>query len=394
MKDQNQSNKKFLWLILLAVVTILLCYMFVVLYFFFISPNNISIKLKLWPFLSEESIGEMYADSTMEIKFSSGDFEQSEHSVIGVNVAENGVVVAPYHKLKRLNERPMKIYSNSGKVFDGELIFAEESFDIAILKCKTTENQKISVPYAEIATSFPKENSPILFVSSPLGTNQVTKGQFESYSADFALQVEVQNFLAVDYVIENGGAMKVENSQLSDGAVFDLSGNLLGFSYSGGIDLKGNYVVSSALNANLFLKNVVKAYEKGEKFEKAFPNSLVGMDKQELSSHFDVSDEENGMKNHFFFRNQWKDYASFEGLTNFYSTPNSVGFFLLEDFEYDDEKILAGSIITSVSIGGVTMHIENRNDLFEIAYSVQQGQKCQIEYVSADAQTRTLNFVV
>ena len=89
MEKFKKSNKIFLWGTILAITSLLLCYVFVVLYFFYISPNNISIKFSLWPFLDDKTIAQMYLDATVDIEVS------GEESFVGVNVKENGVIVAP-----------------------------------------------------------------------------------------------------------------------------------------------------------------------------------------------------------------------------------------------------------------------------------------------------------
>ena len=94
---EKQSNKKVFWYILFAVITVVLCYLFLVVYLYFISPYNISLKLTFWPFQTTGSMGNLYMDSVVEIKFQANeDLDVVEKSVVGVNVREDGFIVAEY----------------------------------------------------------------------------------------------------------------------------------------------------------------------------------------------------------------------------------------------------------------------------------------------------------
>ncbi len=405
MKETNSGNKKFLWGLLLTIVTVLLCYMFVVLYFFYISPNNIPLKLTFWPFLSDKSMSEMYLDATVEIKFDPNEFDHSPQSVIGVNVREDGIVLAPYHKFKNLQDGEIKIYCNSGKVFDGELIFAEENFDLAVLKSKNPdgENKQIKMPFVDVASYSPKANSAVFSIYQLFpdenfsGEHQVFNGKIMGHSADFALETKVEDFFAVDHVIENGLLMEIEEPQgFKDGAVFDSYGKLLGFSYEEAVDNNGDYIISSAKYANLFLKDVLGAYSKNQTFENKLSKSFTGLDSKECTSHYHLSEAENGgMAKHFFFKNQWKAFDDFDGLTEFYNATSQRGFFLLEDFVYGEDKISAESIVTEIVAGDISLEIEDRDELFDFIYSIKEGQEIQIIYNSKNASAaEQIEFVV
>ena len=83
-----------------------------------------------------------------------------------------------------------------------------------------------------------------------------------------------------------------------------------------------------------------------------------------------------------------------DGLSLFYSADSS-GFFLVEDFVHGDATIGASNIITSVKVGDLSTKINEKNDLFEIAYQIKKGQSIQIEYMSvSDSQSKTIDFVV
>ncbi len=63
------TNMKVFWIIFSIILSLAVIYMFVVIYFYYISPNNISLKLKIWPFNSDEAIAEMYVDTTVKLEF-------------------------------------------------------------------------------------------------------------------------------------------------------------------------------------------------------------------------------------------------------------------------------------------------------------------------------------
>ena len=91
--EEKKSNWKVFWYVILAFIAVVLCYLFVVIYFFYISPNNISLKLGFWPFLSDQTVGEMYLDATVELNFKANEeFDVLDKSVVGVNIREDGYI--------------------------------------------------------------------------------------------------------------------------------------------------------------------------------------------------------------------------------------------------------------------------------------------------------------
>ena len=110
----KKNSAKTLWYILFAVIAVALCYLFVVVYFFYISPYSISSKTTVWPFLSDMAVGELCLDATVEIDFTvveEDNFnEKVEHKIVGVNVRKDGFVVAPYSDLRKADpDSPIRI---------------------------------------------------------------------------------------------------------------------------------------------------------------------------------------------------------------------------------------------------------------------------------------------
>ena len=79
---EKNSTKKLVWYVLFALVTVVCCYLFVVVFFYFIYPYNISLKLAFWPFVSEEQVGQMYSEATVKVtfKYQNDEFEDIEVS--------------------------------------------------------------------------------------------------------------------------------------------------------------------------------------------------------------------------------------------------------------------------------------------------------------------------
>ena len=92
----DNGKKKLIWTILFSVITIVLCYLFIVVYFYFINPYNISMRLTFWPFVSERQVGEMYNEATVDVAFTYINEETDEEETIsatGVNVNQNGFII-------------------------------------------------------------------------------------------------------------------------------------------------------------------------------------------------------------------------------------------------------------------------------------------------------------
>ena len=58
------------------------------------------------------------------------------------------------------------------------------------------------------------------------------------------------------------------------------------------------------------------------------------------------------------------------------------GYYLVEDLNYNGTIIASNSLITSVLTNGRSYIIERRDDLFEIIYSLESGDKITINYTN------------
>ncbi len=412
MEEEKSKNSKIIWIILFTVIAVVLCYLFVVLYFFYISPNNIATKLALWPFLSDNSVGEMYLDATVEINFNTvDDFEDVTVSVVGVNVRSDGWIVAPYSELKDCaDEQGFTINTNSGKVYQGEILFSDENYDIAILKCLpiAEDEEKISLPFVRISTTNLSGTNAVLAVSSPMQSQNVWSGTISADSLSYVYSImDVDGVTAIDFVVENCYCVEIEDLSFTGGAVFDKSGHLLGLSYGEVLD-DGTFAVVPAGVVDLVLDDVIDDYENEATYQNSLVGSFSGVDGVELYCHMDiVSQMDTGNTNAFYFDGVWIEYS--DSLINFRSYQNfdsgfSAGYFLLEDFVYGDTTIAQGNVLSGVSVrrGGRTVAsavIYCKTDLFDVLYQAQAGDIVVLSFWSASVlsdspEIQTVTFAV
>ncbi len=401
MEEEKKGNLKILWIVLFAVVAVIFCYLFVVLYFFYISPNNISVKLTLWPFLSDTTIGELYLDAMVDIQYTKEvDFEPETVNVVGVNVRSDGYIVTSYSELQDCEDGNFKIITNSGSVYNGVLVFSDINFDLAILKCESiTGNEEISIPYVKVSSSTFSYGYEVLAVSSPLNSKSVWTGIIIDNSTDiYAVKdVEYSNnsgigfYTAVDFVVENCYILKLNESSESyiGGAIFNDSGSLIGISYQYEVetdDSTSYYAILPTTIIKTILDDVVESYESGLEYSNTLVESFVGLDGLELYIHKEiVSQLDEGNTNSFYFNGEWIEYTDeilqYFALNSFdTSSYSTYGYFLLEDFSYEDVSIVKNSVIVSITVDGTACEISTKTDLFNLLYTAEEGDSVTISY--------------
>ena len=392
-EDKKNSNSKVIWYVLFAIVTVILCYLFIVVYFYYISPNNISAKLIVWPFSSNQQIGQMYLDATVEIDFkvtNEATFEEEEKQVVGINVREDGYVVAPYNDFRSCTpETEFQVYTNSGRVYGGKLLYCNDDFSLAIIKLENVlENEgKIKLPYVSIASSSsrilysqsvlaissPKDDGKHIWQAMPLGEDTVF----------VAPQIVVDNRHAVDYVLEDCCEIELENSaydSFESGVLLNNSGDLLGFAFNGlGDDNAFHYFSLPADKIKLILSDVVDAYQNGQTYQNDLADGLVGFDHVELESFIRASTENSGQEVNFWFENAWRIYT--DEMTKVYYLNTTPSFYVLEDWNYNGETILnAGDCIFSVSSKGKTYIGDKRVNIMQAFYGLDKGDTVTVYY--------------
>lgn len=400
MSKKEGSKSKVLWSILFGFVTIILCYLFVVVYFFYISPYNISLKVSLWPFMSDYSIGEMYLDATMEIKFTVTDeitFEETEKSVVGVNIRQDGYIVAPYNEFRFCNDdTQITILANSGKVYDGKLLYGDMNYDIAVLKCENVlgEEGEIKIPYVSISKS--SLYSSVIAVGSPMKTKTVWTGAIvDTNLTNIYSSTEIEGKNAVDFIIEDCYTVELKESTESfgGGAIFNDIGGLLGLSFDKTLS-DGSYVIIPIDDVDLFLNDVVKNYKKQTQYKNVIVDSVVGFDKTEIYCYTTVANSNVGQEEYFYFNNSWQVFTdeiiAFAGGT-------TEGYYLFEDWVYDGRTVLGkNNVISSIKIGYFTRSADTKTELVRSLYQIEKGNKGVIYYYelgTLGTQLKSVSFV-
>lgn len=400
MGNKKKRNFKVIWSILFGFVTMILCYLFIVFYFFYVSPYNISLKVSLWPFLSDEAIGEMYLDATMEINFTVTDeitFEETEKSVAGVNIRKDGYIIAPYNEFRYCDDNTqITILANSGKVYDGKFLYGDMNYNIAVLKCENVlgEEGEIKIPYVTISNS--SLFASVIAVGSPMKTKTVWTGEIvDSNLTNVYSSIEIEGKDAVDFVIEDCYTVELEESTESfgGGAIFDEDGGLLGLSFEGTLS-DGSYVIVPIDDVNLFLDDVVKSYQNQKQYKNDIVDSIVGFDKTEIKCHRIVANSNVGQEEYFYFNNNWQGFTD-EIIT--FENGTTEGYYLFEDWVYDGRTVLgANNIISSIKIVDFTCSADTKTELVKSLYKIKKGNKVVIYYYELSAlgtQLRSVSFV-
>lgn len=387
--EEKKNNSKIIWIILFTVIAVILCYLFTVVYFYFISPYNISLKLSFWPFSSDVAVGDMYSEATVEINFKiqNENFDEEEKSVVGVNIRQDGFVVAPYSEFRDCKEDTViKILTTSGRIYSGKLLFAEKDYNLAILKCESVakEGEEIKIPFVNVNENFlaSREDERVISVSNPVSDKKIWIGTI--YGADYTLGVSkiVDGTKAIDFVHEDGFVvdLDMDATAYNGGAVFDRQANLLGFSYELTMTEEleyGYYFVMNAEGAKDFIDDVVNNYYADKYYTNPIKENLIGFDQIELNYYLDCSETSTTNQDKFYFNNAWHPYN--ENIT-YFSTSEMSGLFLFDDFSYDDQIINAGSVIVSVSYDDGLIEILDKITLLDNIYQLKQGKEVTFNY--------------
>lgn len=402
-EEKKHSNLKVVWYVLFAIITVILVYLFIVVYFFYISPYNISVKTSIWPFLSDQTVGEMYLDATVEINFTVADevtFEDEEKSVVGVNVRQDGYVIAPYNEFRSCTEdTQITVLANSGKVYNGKLLFGDMNYNLAILKCEnvTADEGAVKIPFVSISNAVNYSwffETDVLAISSPMKSKTIWKGTVSDTNLyNVYKEIQIENKYAIDFVMEDCYLVDVPDigeESFEGGAIFDKSGGILGLSFEQ--TEEGDYVIMPISSAKLFLSDVVKAYRNETKYENELVASLVGFDQSELQCFFIASNTNYGEEEFFYFNGTWQVYID-EIVVDF-ANSTTPGYYVFEDWVYDGETILsAGNVISSIRCGYKTYSAGQKITLMEGLYNADAGDVVTVYYYNISSLGGTINSV-
>ena len=403
MGDKKTNNSKVLWYILFAFITVIMCYLFIVVYFYFISPYNLSLKLAFWPFVPEQNIGEMYLDATVDISFSGKDIytlDPVEREIVGVNVRIDGYIVAPYDEIKSCTDMSdFKIRTNDGRFYNGKLLFSDVNYNLAVIKCENVgeNDKKIKIPYVNVVdvSNVVEQDTSVFAVASPLKTKTMWEGTVKNPEiSNVYKEVVVSGIVGVDFVIEDCYSVMLEAAdvEFSGGAVFDKSGNILGLSYEETLT-DGSHVIMPIDSVNLFLDEIVEAYQAGKTYKNTLVESIVGFDDIELTC-FQIASAQNtteSARNTFYFANHFPGYT--DNIRRF-GNSDIFGYFLFEDFVWNEQTVLSqDKVLTALKLNGKVQNIESKLDLLKVLYSAKENDTLKIYYYEIDSLGSNLQSV-
>lgn len=393
---EKKGNSKLVWYVLFVFMTVILCYLFTVVYFYFISPYNISLKLAFWPFNSEEQVADMYCEATVEIEFdvTNEEFVEEKKTVLGVNVRQDGYVVAPASDFLNVkDDTSIKIYSVSGKVFLGKLLFLDERFDLAILKCESVDkNDDVKLPFVKIGSlSNVEKDLEIISVSTPVSDKKLHFGAVSEINCYDYVSSSKDGQNVVESLSEFCFAVSFADENYEGGAIFDQNASLLGFTYCNySVENWTESTVLPVEMVKIVLDDVVNAYQNEKLFSCEFVDCFCGFDIYELECYDECSKTNTGNEDEFFFNGSWHQYND---STTAFLTSDKDGLYLMEDFAYKDATIEAGNVIIALQIDGENIEISTRYEFFWYIYQLREGDTVKI-FFEPVSDTLSNNVVI
>ncbi len=366
----------------ILLLVVLLCYFSVAMYFYFGKPNDIHSKLQVWNLMSNESVGEMYLEASFDIKELEKEIDESTSGIYGINVNEKGYVLTLADKVDE--DKNYVLYSKSGNIYSGKVVFSESNFNLAIIKI----NEDVSLPYVNIgSTNQDSFNSTYIMVGSPLDEQNIskaTKVKINEYAE--GIYNTVDGLEVTGYVSENSVYFNCSNlTNFSQGALLDKKGNLIGLvvkNYSLLDDSSSTCYAIGVEFVDMVLDKIISL--NGEMFESEFANCVNGFDMYELTYLLECALDKSANVKTVYFKDTWVTLS--KSIENFYNDGNN-GYYLMSDLSYKNSVIKANSVITSVSLNGRSYYIYAREDLFSIIYSLNTGDKITLTYTNLDTYT-------
>ncbi|MBE7075669.1 MAG: hypothetical protein E7375_01185 [Clostridiales bacterium] len=387
----KKSSKKLVWYILFAIITVVMCYLLVVVYFHIVSPNNITTKLAIWPFNSTQKIGEMYLDAVVEIDFTIEDdetLESEEKKVVGVNIRQDGYIIAPYNEFVDCDETTeYKILTNAGGVYNGAYLYGDKHYNVCVLKVENiASDQKIKIPFVSI-TSVSQglfSNKQILAISSPIQTKNVWTGTIVDFElSNIYRETTRDGKNVVDFVLEDCYSVGLKDGSFTGGAIFDKKGGFLGLSYEDTLE-DGSYIIMPVGGVKNFLEKVIDSYEKNQKYDNKLIKSFIGFDQIELSCFKDAAEtnENQTDKECFYFNGEFQIFTD-ELIT--YLNSDITGYYLFEALIHNDKTIIdANKVIYAISHNSKTYLIDTKIELFDLLYDVESGDNLTLFFYDVD----------
>lgn len=383
---EKKSNSKLAWYIIFALLTVVLCYFFIVIFFYYISPYSISNKITFWPFVSEQQMAEMYEDAVVEINFSveNEDFETEEKSVLGVTIRKDGFVVAPYNELNlKKDGSQLKVLTNYGAVYTGEMIYADRDMNLAIVKCSKVGNpdKAVKMTYAKIGgiSNHTEEDEIIAITVEEDHNREYYSGHIASTGDINCIPTTIDGVEVADYVLEDGFVVNLDigsgSVELLNGIIFNKKAEILGFCFQPVMNDElledKQFYAMSAEGASLFVDKVVSAYKNNQTYSNGLVDAVYGVDQTELVYHMAYGDDQ------FYFGDKWNVYTP---SIEYYTSTDLGGVYLLEDFVYAGKTIEKESVVTKIKYQDETYSLSGKIELIWILYQMEKGDALTIYY--------------
>ena len=369
----------------ILLIAVLLCYFSVALYFYFGKPNDISSKLKVWNLMSDQSLGEIYLDASYRI---AGD----DITLYGVNIDEEGYVITLASQIDV--EDNYILYSYSGKIYGGRVVFCDTYFNLAVIKMYDLKEEikELSLPYVQIGDIYSSAlsfNSTFVVTGDPLEENNIlTVNEISIYPYIDYVTREVDGKTIVDFVNTSAYYYNVADySNYSQGGIFNRKGELLGLIYN------YNVMSSNTNNANVMVLDVsiidyiIDDIKNSDNYSNALIENFNGFDMYELNCYLNCALDDYSPYC-IYYNGSWVEVP--EVVVDLYQT-GVDGIYLMEDFVYNNTTISSGNFITSVNYNLMSYNIYTKMDLFYLFYFAESGETITITSQNLDTQeiTRT-----
>ena len=388
----RKGNTKIIWYILFAFITIIMCYLFSVVFFFFISPYNVAIKTRIWPFLSNEQIGNLYSDAVVDINFNVEDeefFGEISVSTIGVNVRKDGYIVSRYDQFTKVSdETEIKVFTKSGQIFNAKLLYSDKNNNLIVLKCES--NDEIKIPYLKIGDFIDKTTANAELVAINEKDKKIASGKLIDYNLTDVITSVSEGVYKVDHVAENCFSAEL-SSNFKSGLVFDKKGSFMGFSIN---QNSSNFSIMPVAGVKSYFQQIVGCYEEKINYKNELVDSFIGFDNSEVH-YFMIESEKNADKTTFYFNGQNQLYTDD---IKYFGGPNQTGYYLFEDLVYKQENILSkDNVVQGININKKSFEINKRSDLINALYQANAGDNITVYYHQIDSlalEVKSVTFKV
>lgn len=388
--EKKYGALKVFYIIGIIVLVGLLCYFSIAMYFYFAKPNDLSTKLSVYNMMSDDSIGEMYLEASFDIER-----EGEEETFYGINVDADGYVLTICSNLDNDYDSTLTLYSENGGIYDGKVVFADEYFNLAVIKIynRYDKDSDINLPYVSIGgmNALGYQNNCIS-IGKPSDENAVTTiSSIKYYSYVLSQTMPKDGLDVVDFVYETPLVYVDSSSTNAKGAILDKKGNLLGLYLDLNTFKENNYYALEVGVIDVVLDDI-KALD-GEFYSNDLVNAFIGYDMFEFDKYYEHPLTENSQNLYIYYNDDWH-LASSAVVDRYLSGYD--GFYLTEDLVYNGVTLEAGNFITVISYGGRSYNVRTRAEFANMLYSLDSGTSITLSSynLNNNLELVTSNFVV